>query len=130
MRRATRRAPDVFTRRPRRHLGVLKGNRNHGDTETGGPRQRHEVYRIHKKITSLGRSEEADVTIPDAMLADSHVHIHFDGREFNLATTEKDAEVFVNGKKKNRTSCSTRIGSASAAPRSSSRSTTSPSPKT
>src|SRR6478736_381744 len=60
------------------------------------------VYRIHKKITSLGRSDEADVTIPDAMLADSHVHIHFDGREFNLATTEKDAEVFVNGKKKNR----------------------------
>ena len=57
------------------------------------------VYRIHKKITSLGRSEEADVTLPDAVLADSHVHIHFDGREFNLATTEKDAEVFVNGKK-------------------------------
>jgi len=60
------------------------------------------VYRIHKKITSLGRSEEADVTLPDPTLADSHVHIHFDGREFNLATTEKDAEVFVNGKKKNR----------------------------
>jgi transcriptional regulator with GAF, ATPase, and Fis domain len=60
------------------------------------------VYRIHKKITSLGRSDEADVTLPDAGLADSHVHIHFDGREFNLATTEKDAEVFINGKKKNR----------------------------
>src|SRR4029079_9643916 len=58
------------------------------------------VYRIHKKITSLGRSEEADAPLPDAGLADSHVHIHFDGREFNLATTEKDAEVFVNGKKK------------------------------
>ena len=60
------------------------------------------VYRIHKKITSLGRSDEADVTLPDAELADSHVHIHFDGREFNLATTEKDAEVFVNGRKKSR----------------------------
>src|SRR5262252_4887081 len=60
------------------------------------------VYRIHKKITSLGRSDEADVTLPDAGLADSHVHIHFDGREINLATTEKDAEVFVNGRKKNR----------------------------
>src|SRR6187551_2811394 len=60
------------------------------------------VYRIHKKITSLGRSEEADVTLTDPELADSHVHIHFDGREFNLATTEKDAEVFVNGKKKSR----------------------------
>ena len=60
------------------------------------------VYRIHKKITSLGRSDEADVTLADPELADSHVHIHFDGREFNLATTEKDAEVFVNGKKKSR----------------------------
>ena len=60
------------------------------------------VYRIHKKITSLGRSDEADVTLPDPQLADSHAHIHFDGREFNLATTEKDAEVFVNGKKKSR----------------------------
>ena len=60
------------------------------------------VYRIHKKITSLGRSDEADVIIADPELADSHVHIHFDGREFNLATTEKDAEVFVNGKKKSR----------------------------
>ena len=60
------------------------------------------VYRIHKKITSLGRSDEADVTLPDPTLADSHVHIHFDGREFNLATTERDAEVFVNGKKKSR----------------------------
>ena len=58
------------------------------------------VYRIHKKITSLGRSDEADVTLPDPTLADSHVHIHFDGRDFNLATTERDAEVFVNGKKK------------------------------
>ena len=56
------------------------------------------VYRIHKKITSLGRSEQADVTLPDPALADSHAHIHFDGREFNLATTERDAEVFVNGK--------------------------------
>src|SRR4029079_3787836 len=66
------------------------------------PGKGSKVYRIHKKITSLGRSEDADGTLTDAALADSHVHIHFDGREFNLATTEKDAEVFVNGKKKNR----------------------------
>src|SRR6266498_2936692 len=66
------------------------------------PGKGSKVYRIHKKITSLGRSEDADVTLPDAELADSHVHIHFDGREFNLATTEKEAEVFVNGRKKNR----------------------------
>ena len=58
------------------------------------------VYRIHKKITSLGRSAEADVALPDAQLADSHAHIHFDGQDFNLGTTERDAEIFVNGKKR------------------------------
>jgi transcriptional regulator with GAF, ATPase, and Fis domain len=58
------------------------------------------VYRIHKKLTSLGRSADADVTLPDPELADSHVHILFDGRDFNLATTERDGEVFVNGRKR------------------------------
>jgi transcriptional regulator with GAF, ATPase, and Fis domain len=58
------------------------------------------VYRIHKKITSLGRSPEADVTLPDAALADSHAHVHFDGRDFNLAPSDRDAEIFVNGKKR------------------------------
>src|SRR4030095_15443216 len=58
------------------------------------------VYRIHKKITSLGRSPEADVLLPDPQLADSHAHIHFDGHDFNLAPTDREAEVFVNGKKR------------------------------
>jgi transcriptional regulator with GAF, ATPase, and Fis domain len=58
------------------------------------------VYRIHKKITSLGRSDDADVCIADASLSASHAHIHFDGREFNLAATDHDAEVFVNGRKR------------------------------
>ena len=88
------------------------------------------VYRIHKKITSLGRSDEADVTLPDPALADSHVHIHFDGREFNLATTERDAEVFVNGKKKSRHKLQHEDRIRIGASRSSSRSTTSRSPKT
>ena len=58
------------------------------------------IYRIHKKITSLGRSDQADVALPDPQLADSHAHIHFDGHDFNLAPTERDAEIFVNGKKR------------------------------
>ena len=40
------------------------------------------------------------MTLPDPQLADSHAHIHFDGHDFNLATTERDAEIFVNGKKR------------------------------
>jgi transcriptional regulator with GAF, ATPase, and Fis domain len=58
------------------------------------------VYHIYKKITSLGRSEEADITLPDPLLAESHAHIHFDGRDFNIATTDRDAELYVNGRKR------------------------------
>jgi transcriptional regulator with GAF, ATPase, and Fis domain len=60
------------------------------------------VYHIYKKITSLGRSDEADVSLPDPLLADVHAHIHFDGRDFNVAVLERDAELFVNGRKRNK----------------------------
>ncbi|HVU53394.1 MAG TPA: sigma 54-interacting transcriptional regulator [Polyangia bacterium] len=60
------------------------------------------VYHIYKKITSLGRGEEADITLPDPLLAESHAHIHFDGRDFNIATTDRDAELYVNGRKRNK----------------------------
>jgi transcriptional regulator with GAF, ATPase, and Fis domain len=64
------------------------------------PGQGTKIYRIHKKLTSLGRSEDADVPLPDPMLSDSPAHIHFDGREFNLSATDRDAEIFVNGRKR------------------------------
>jgi transcriptional regulator with GAF, ATPase, and Fis domain len=60
------------------------------------------VYHIFKKITSIGRSDESDVMLPDPGLSDSHAYIHFDGRDFNIATTERDAELFVNGRKRNK----------------------------
>jgi transcriptional regulator with GAF, ATPase, and Fis domain len=60
------------------------------------------VYHIYKKITSLGRGEDADITLADPGLAESHAHIHFDGRDFNIATTDKDAELYVNGRKRNK----------------------------
>src|SRR6185436_19886884 len=60
------------------------------------------VYHIYKKITSLGRSDEADIVLPDPLLAESHAHIHFDGRDFNIATTDRDAELHVNGRKRNK----------------------------
>ena len=60
------------------------------------------VYHIYKKITSLGRSDEVDVVLPDPGLGESHAYIHFDGRDFNIATTERDAELFVNGRKRNK----------------------------
>jgi transcriptional regulator with GAF, ATPase, and Fis domain len=60
------------------------------------------VYRIHKKITSLGRSADADVSLAEPSVAESHAHIHFDGREFNLAATDREGELFVNGRKRSK----------------------------
>ncbi len=60
------------------------------------------VYHIYKKITSLGKGADVDVVLPDPLLADTHAHIHFDGRDFNISTTEKDAELHVNGRRRNK----------------------------
>jgi transcriptional regulator with GAF, ATPase, and Fis domain len=58
------------------------------------------VYHIYKKITSLGKGDEVDVLLPDPLLADTHAHIHFDGRDFNIAVVERDADIHVNGRRR------------------------------
>src|SRR4051794_6532798 len=58
------------------------------------------VYHIYKKITSLGKGEEVDVVLPDPLLADTHAHIHFDGRDFNIAVVDRDSEIYVNGRRR------------------------------
>jgi len=74
------------------------------------------VYHIYKKITSLGKGEEVDVALPDPMLADTHAHIHFDGRDFNTAVVDRDSEIHVNGRRRTKHRLSQedriRIGSA------------------
>jgi transcriptional regulator with GAF, ATPase, and Fis domain len=58
------------------------------------------VYHLYKKITTIGSGRDCDVVLPDPLLAESFAHIHFDGRDYNLATIEKKDEVAVNGKKR------------------------------
>src|SRR5215471_20633481 len=58
------------------------------------------VYYIYKQITPLGKGDEVDVVLPDPLLADTHAHIHFDGRDFNIAVVERDAEIHVNGRRR------------------------------
>jgi Nif-specific regulatory protein len=74
------------------------------------------VYHIYKKITSLGKGEEVDVALPDPLLADTHAHIHFDGRDFNIAVVDRDGEIYVNGRRRTKHRLSQedriRIGSA------------------
>ena len=45
------------------------------------------------------RGEDVDVLLADPLLADTHAHIHFDGRDFNIAVVEKDTEIWVNGRR-------------------------------
>ena len=58
------------------------------------------IYHLYKKITSIGRGEENDIVLGDPLLADSHAHIHFDGRDFNITSIDKHGDLHVNGKKR------------------------------
>ncbi|HEY7957030.1 MAG TPA: FHA domain-containing protein, partial [Polyangia bacterium] len=46
------------------------------------------IHPLHKKITSIGRSEENDIALDDPLLDPSHIHIHFDGRDFNVTSID------------------------------------------
>jgi transcriptional regulator with GAF, ATPase, and Fis domain len=58
------------------------------------------VYHLYKKITSIGSGEENDIALADPLLADSHAHIHFDGRDFNVTAIDKNGDLTVNGKRR------------------------------
>ncbi|HEY5281440.1 MAG TPA: sigma 54-interacting transcriptional regulator [Polyangia bacterium] len=58
------------------------------------------VYHIYKKLTSMGRGEGVDVLLADPLLADTHAHIHFDGRDFNISVTDREADLHVNGRRR------------------------------
>jgi transcriptional regulator with GAF, ATPase, and Fis domain len=60
------------------------------------------VYHIYKKITSLGKGDDVDVILPDPMLGDSHAHIHFDGRDFNITVLDKSGDMHVNGRRRSK----------------------------
>jgi transcriptional regulator with GAF, ATPase, and Fis domain len=58
------------------------------------------IYHLYKKITSIGRSDENDIALDDPLLADSHAHVHFDGRDFNVTSIDKNGDLTVNGKRR------------------------------
>ena len=87
-------AAHAFARRPRRRLGILKGTVTMATLKIAVPGKGTKVYRIHKKITSLGRGEEADVDAarsarwPTATCTSTSTAASSTSRR-----TEKDAEV-------------------------------------
>jgi transcriptional regulator with GAF, ATPase, and Fis domain len=63
------------------------------------PDGRERAINLARRITTLGRSSENDVALPDAGLPETALHIHFDGRDFNAAC-HGGAEMEVNGRRK------------------------------
>src|SRR5882672_4253686 len=60
------------------------------------------TFVVYKPVTTVGRALGNDVSIPSHGLADTHVQVLFDGRDFNLEEVDKQAEILINGKKKRR----------------------------
>ncbi|MDP9002387.1 MAG: sigma 54-interacting transcriptional regulator [Myxococcota bacterium] len=61
------------------------------------------TFVLYKPVTTVGCALGNDVAIPNETLAETHVQVLFDGRDFNLEEVDKQAEILVNGKKKRRT---------------------------
>jgi transcriptional regulator with GAF, ATPase, and Fis domain len=64
-------------------------------TPDGGER----TVPLARRITTLGRAPDNDVPLADDGLPDTALHIHFDGRDFNVAC-HGGAEMRVNGRRK------------------------------
>src|SRR5689334_12691793 len=64
------------------------------------PNSGPKVYHLYKKITSIGRGEENDISLPDPLLADAHAHVHFDGRDFHVTALDRHGDLTINGRKR------------------------------
>ncbi|MDP9150697.1 MAG: sigma 54-interacting transcriptional regulator [Myxococcota bacterium] len=66
------------------------------------PQGQPRTFVLHKPVTTVGRALGNDVAIASHGLADTHIQVLFDGRDFNLEEVDKQAEILINGKKKRR----------------------------
>ncbi|MCD6497883.1 MAG: sigma 54-interacting transcriptional regulator [Deltaproteobacteria bacterium] len=64
------------------------------------PGQTPKVYHLYKKITTLGKIDENDIILPDPLIGDTHAHIHFDGKQYNIAPLSRQTPIYVNGRKR------------------------------
>ncbi|HEU4384567.1 MAG TPA: sigma 54-interacting transcriptional regulator [Anaeromyxobacteraceae bacterium] len=54
---------------------------------------------LRRRLTSLGLSPESDVPVPDPSLPATALHLHFDGRDYDVACHD-GASMTVNGKRR------------------------------
>ena len=60
------------------------------------------LHAVHKPMTTVGKALGNDVTIKGEGVAEHHVQIVFDGRDFIVEEIDRDADIAINGKKKRR----------------------------
>ncbi len=60
------------------------------------------TFVLYKPVTTIGRALGNDVAVGSQKVAETHIQIMFDGRDFNLEEVDKQAEILINGKKKRR----------------------------
>ncbi len=60
------------------------------------------VFSLHKPVSTIGAALGNDVCVKGERVAQTHVQVLFDGRDFNLEEVDKQAEILINGKKKRR----------------------------
>jgi transcriptional regulator with GAF, ATPase, and Fis domain len=60
------------------------------------------IVALHKPVSTIGRAMGNDIHLPDASVASHHAQIVFNGRDFQLEETDREAEILINGKKKRR----------------------------
>ncbi|HZY02318.1 MAG TPA: sigma 54-interacting transcriptional regulator [Anaeromyxobacteraceae bacterium] len=56
-------------------------------------------FPLRRRLTSVGRSPESDVPVPDPSLPATALHLHFDGREYDVACHD-GASMTVNGRRR------------------------------
>ena len=54
---------------------------------------------LRRRLTSVGRSPESDVSVPDPSLPPTALHLHFDGHDYDVACHD-GASMTVNGKRR------------------------------
>ncbi|MBN1947430.1 MAG: sigma 54-interacting transcriptional regulator [Bradymonadales bacterium] len=55
------------------------------------------TYQLHRKVTSIGKGDENDLTIADEELQDTHALVQFDGRTFSIFQVNRKCKISVNG---------------------------------
>jgi transcriptional regulator with GAF, ATPase, and Fis domain len=63
------------------------------------PGVRTRLHNIYRRVTSIGAGTDNDIVIDDGEVAESHCQLFFDGKKYVVATLDRAAVVYVNGKK-------------------------------